>query len=101
PLLRGYHSAVYALAHLYVLTAISPEGRERLAALVPQFPEVTWAWAGLRHDNSYVLYRALWSTGQLGKPLLPGQKLRLRGELTYYGMADAVLGTAMIGLAHD
>jgi uncharacterized protein YchJ len=100
-LLRHYHSTLYAMAHLYVLAGMSPQTRESLAALLPQSAAFTWAWAGLRHDNSYVLYRALWSTGRLGKPLFPGQKHRLRGELTYFGMADAVLGTAMIGLAHD
>ena len=100
-LLRHYHSTLYAMAHLYVLAGMSPQTREGLVALLPQSTAFTWTWAGLRHDNSYVLFRALWSTGRLGKPLLPGQKNRLRGELTYFGMADAVLGTAMIGLAHD
>jgi hypothetical protein len=99
--LRAYHQSLYAMAHLYVLVASSPQGREGLAAILPQRPDFTWAWAAIRHDNSYVLYRALWSTARVGKPLLPGQKARLRGELTYYGMADAVLGTAMIGLGHD
>lgn len=100
-LLRHYHTTLYALAHLYVLAATSAEGRERLAAILSRDSAFTWTWAGLRHDNSYVLYRALWSTARLGKPLFPGQKQRLRGQLTYFGMADAVLGTAMIGLAHD
>lgn len=99
--LRGYHESLHALAHLYVLSAASPQARELLAKLVDADPNMTFGWAAIRNDVGYLIYRGLWAVGRIGKPLLPSQKRRLRGSLTFLGLADAVLPTAMLGLANE